>query len=98
MLCLVTGATMGRRDPMLLNSKRTSMQTLHFDVQGMTCGGCTSSVQQALSQINGVSHVEVNLNPGSASVTVEPGVVSAAQIEAALDDLGFNAKARRPTQ
>ena len=70
------------------------MQTLHFDVQGMTCGGCTSSVQRALSQLDGVSRVEVNLNPGSASVTVEPGVVSAAQIEAALDDLGFEAKAR----
>jgi copper chaperone len=71
------------------------MQTLHFDVQGMTCGGCTSSVQRAISQLDGVSRVEVNLNPGSASVTVEQGVVSAAQIEAALDDLGFEAKERR---
>ena len=68
------------------------MQTLHFDVQGMTCGGCTSSVQRALSQLDGVSRVEVSLDPGSASVTIEPGVVSAAQIEAVLDDLGFEAK------
>jgi copper chaperone len=74
--------------------KKAPMQTLHFDVSGMTCGGCTSSVQRALSQLDGVSHVEVNLNPGSASVTVEPGVVSAAQIESLLDDLGFEAKAR----
>ncbi|MBC7716498.1 MAG: heavy-metal-associated domain-containing protein [Pseudorhodobacter sp.] len=70
------------------------MQTLHFDVQGMTCGGCTSSVQRVLSQLDGVSRVEVNLNPGSATVTVDLGVVSAAQIESALDDLGFEAKAR----
>jgi copper chaperone len=70
------------------------MQTLHFDVRGMTCGGCTSSVQRALSQLDGVRHVEVSLNPGSASVTVEPGRVSVAQIETALDDLGFEAKAR----
>lgn len=70
------------------------MQTLHFDVQGMTCGGCTFSVQRVLSQLDGVSRVEVDLNPGSATVTVDPGVVSAAQIESALDDLGFEAKAQ----
>ena len=70
------------------------MQTLHFDVQGMTCGGCTSSVQRALGQLDGVSHVDVTLNPGSASVTVEPGVVTAAQIQSGVDDLGFDAQAR----
>lgn len=70
------------------------MRLLHFDVQGMTCDGCAISIQRALSQLDGVHRVEVSLNPGSATVTVEPGVVSAAQIEAALDDLGFEAKAR----
>ena len=70
------------------------MQTLHFDVHGMTCDGCTSSVQHALRQLDGVSHVEVSLSPGTASVTVEPGVVTAAQIHSTLDDLGFDAKAR----
>jgi copper chaperone len=70
------------------------MQTLHFDVSGMTCGGCTSSVQRALRQLDGVSDVEVSLNPGGAIVTVEPGVVTVAQIEAVLDDLGFQAKPR----
>jgi copper chaperone len=70
------------------------MQTLHFDVQGMTCGGCTSSVQRALSQLDGVNHVDVTLNPGSASVTVEPGVVTAVQIQSVFDDLGFAAQAR----
>lgn len=70
------------------------MQTLHFDVQGMTCGGCTASVQRALSHLDGVSHVDVNLNPGAASVTVDRGVVSAEQIQSVFDDLGFNAMAR----
>jgi copper chaperone len=72
------------------------MQTLHFDVSGMTCGGCTSSAQRALSQLDGVSQVAVNLNPGSASVTIDPARVSAAQIEGLLDELGFTAKVRAP--
>ena len=42
-----------------------TMQTLSFDVSGMTCGGCTGSVQRALSKIDGVSHAEVTLHPAS---------------------------------
>ena len=33
------------------------MQSLSFDIGGMRCGGCTGSVQRALSKINGVSQV-----------------------------------------
>ena len=54
----------------------------------------TTGYDLALSELDGVSHVEVSLNPGRASVTVEPGAVSAAQIQATLDDLGFVAEAR----
>jgi len=31
------------------------MQTLTCDVDGMTCGGCTGSVQFALSAVDGLS-------------------------------------------
>ena len=41
------------------------MQTFIFDVRGMTCGGCTGSVQNALGKIDGVSHAEVTLRPES---------------------------------
>jgi copper chaperone len=71
------------------------MQTLSFDVSGMTCGGCTGSVQRALSKIDGVSHAEVTLHPGVASVVVaDPARVTSAQIEAAITGLGYPAKAR----
>ena len=32
------------------------MQTLSFEVSGMTCGGCTGSVKRALSKTFGMSH------------------------------------------
>ena len=37
------------------------MQTLSFDVSGMTCGGCTGSVQRTLSKLDGISQAEVTL-------------------------------------
>ena len=70
------------------------MQTLSFDVSGMTCGGCTGSVQRALSKIDGVSHAEVTLHPGVATVVTDPERVTSAQIELAIGGLGYPAKAR----
>ena len=70
------------------------MQTLSFDVSGMTCGGCAGSVQRTLSKIGGVSYAEVTLRPGLATVVVDPARVTPAQIESAITRLGFPAKAR----
>ena len=68
------------------------MQTLKFDVHGMTCGGCTGSVQRALSKIDGVSHVDVTLSPGSATLEADTSRVTPGQIEAAISSLGYQAK------
>ena len=74
------------------------MQTFSFDVSGMTCGGCTGSVQRALSKIDGVSHAEVTLHPGGASVLADPERVTSAQIESAIKALGYPAKVRATPQ
>jgi len=74
------------------------MRTLSFDVSGMTCGGCTGSVQRTLSKIDGVSHAEVTLHPGVASVVADPERVTPVQIEAAITGLGYQAKVRPAAQ
>ena len=70
------------------------MQTLSFDVNGMTCGGCTGSVQRALSKLDGISHAEVSLSPGVATVVIDPTKVTPARIESAITHLGYPAKAK----
>ena len=70
------------------------MQTLSFDVNGMTCGGCTGSVQRTLSKLDGISHAEVTLSPGVATVVADPARVTPAQIESAIAELGYPAKVR----
>ena len=70
------------------------MQTLSFDVSGMTCGGCTGSVQRALSKIDGVVQADVTLRPGVATVVVDTARVTPGQLEAAITELGYAAKAR----
>ncbi|MBI2728468.1 MAG: heavy-metal-associated domain-containing protein [Polaromonas sp.] len=74
------------------------MHTLKFDISGMSCGGCTGSVQRTLKKISGVIHAEVTLNPGVATVVTDPSQVSPAQIELAITSLGYPAKARPADQ
>jgi copper chaperone len=68
------------------------MQTLQFDIHGMTCGGCTSSVHRVLSKIDGVSRVDVSLRPGTATMDADTTRVTPNQIEAAIRGLGYQAK------
>lgn len=70
------------------------MQTLSFDIRGMTCGGCTSSVQRILSKLDGISQVSVTLSPAKATVVADLNRVTPALIESAITELGYRAKAR----
>lgn len=72
------------------------MHTLTFDVGGMTCGGCTSSVQRTVSQLDGISHAAVSLRPGMVTIVANPTLVTPVQIETAIKKLGYSAKLRQP--
>ena len=70
------------------------MQTISFDVNGMTCGGCTASVQRALNKLDGISHAEVSLSQGVATVVIDPAKVTPTQIVSAITHLGYPTRAR----
>lgn len=70
------------------------MQTLSFDVSGMTCGGCTGSVQRALSKLDGITDAKVSLSPGLATVVIDPAKVTVSEIESAISLMDYPAKAR----
>lgn len=44
------------------------MSTIHLEVQGMSCGGCVKSVTTALTGLQGVSTVNVDLQAGHVTV------------------------------
>ena len=72
------------------------MQILKFDIRGMTCSGCTGTVQRALSKLEGVSRVDVSLRPGIAIVQADPAHVTSGQIESMIAELGYFAKVHSP--
>lgn len=66
-------------------------ETRVINVEGMTCGGCVKSVDSAVSQLQGVQSVDVDLEGNKASVTYDASTVAVEAIVEAIEDAGFDA-------
>lgn len=62
-----------------------------FDLGGMTCAACQAHVDRAVSKLDGVQSVAVNLLAGSMMVDYDPAQVSPDDICTAVDRAGYSA-------
>ena len=66
------------------------MKELRFRVEGMSCGGCERSVNEALGALEGVATVDASAADGEVRVTLVAGAeLSEASVSAALAPRGF---------
>ena len=65
-----------------------------LDVPGMDCSLCPVTVSKALKRVPGVIGVRAELSTRSAEVTYDPAKVAPAQLERAVTEAGYPAKAR----
>ncbi|RNL80500.1 heavy-metal-associated domain-containing protein [Nocardioides marmorisolisilvae] len=64
------------------------MTTATYTVTGMTCGHCVASVTEELSEVPGISAVDVVLETGEVTVTsAEP--LDEATVRAAVEEAGY---------
>ncbi|KAK2078769.1 hypothetical protein QBZ16_003609 [Prototheca wickerhamii] len=66
-------------------------ELLTIEIEGMTCGACSSAVEAALRALPGVESAEVSVTLARALVALGRGA-SAAQALAAIEDCGFGAR------
>ncbi|MDN5631659.1 heavy-metal-associated domain-containing protein [Glutamicibacter protophormiae] len=66
--------------------------TTTVNVSGMTCGHCVSSVKEELSEVPGVTAVDVDLNSGGISpVTIEStGDLDPQAVTEAVAEAGYS--------
>lgn len=65
------------------------MQTELLKITGMTCGGCTNTVTQALKAVDGVNEVEVSLSSGEATVQFDERLTTPDQLKSAVIVAGY---------
>lgn len=67
------------------------MTTETIKVEGMSCGHCQMAVNKAISGVDGVSNVEVNLKDGQVTVNFDEGKTNTDVIKAAVVEAGYKA-------
>ncbi|XP_070154099.1 copper-transporting ATPase 1 isoform X2 [Polyergus mexicanus] len=66
-------------------------RTCNIHIDGMTCSSCVKNIISVLSEKLGIKDVNVNLEGKEAKVSYNSGDVTADQIAAYIEDMGFTA-------
>lgn len=61
-----------------------------FDLEGLTCGHCVQSVEQAVTALEGVDGATVELVAGGTSALMVSGTVDEALIRVAVEMAGYS--------
>ena len=64
-------------------------QSVTIGITGMHCASCASTIEKALSKLNGVSEANVNFAAESVMVRFDPASVSNQDLEKAIVDAGY---------
>lgn len=65
------------------------MSTETYTVSGMTCGHCVSSVTEEVSELSGVTGVDIDLASGRLVVTAEQPIGEPA-VRGAVEEAGYS--------
>jgi copper chaperone len=71
------------------NLMASMMEHVTVTAPDISCGHCVTSVKDAVGALPGVASVEADANTKRVEIDFDPGRVSLAQIEAALDEAGY---------
>lgn len=77
-----------------------AIETIEFDVHGMTCGGCATATEVALKRLDGVQSAEASYDgetgAGSAVVQYDPARISPERMIEAVEAIGYHPTPRSP--
>ncbi len=68
---------------------QSNIQTLNFDVKGMTCASCEEHVKHAVNELEGVVNVKASFEKANAEVEFDNTKTSKEDIEKAINSTGY---------
>ncbi|HYE69573.1 MAG TPA: copper chaperone CopZ [Anaerovoracaceae bacterium] len=66
------------------------MKNITLNVEGMSCSHCVNAVTKAVTTLEGVSGVNVDLEGKTVTVDYDPVQLSLESIKAAIEDEGYD--------
>jgi Cu+-exporting ATPase len=71
------------------SGKESGGERITIKVGGMSCVMCARAIEKAVSSVQGVSAVSVNLGSEKAKVVYDPDLASPSQMRTAIEDAGY---------
>jgi Cu+-exporting ATPase len=78
--------------PQSRKDKKNKTLTTTIDVEGMTCGACTSAIESGFKDVEGVCQFNISLLANRAVLVHDPAKLTAEQIVEIIEDRGFDAR------
>ena len=69
------------------------MEHVTLTAPDISCGHCVATIKEEVGMLPGVARVEADPSSKRVEIDFDPGRVSLAQIEAALDEAGYPVQA-----
>lgn len=66
------------------------IKTIRLPVQGMTCHSCVNAITKAITCLEGITFIRVDLDSTSATVTYDTLLISFQQLKDTIEDCGFD--------
>lgn len=82
-----------KKEVIIVNA--SDVQTITFDVKGMTCAGCEAHVESEVNKLPGIVKVAASHENATAKVEFDQSKVSLAQIEEAINGTGYKVVGRK---
>jgi len=68
---------------------QSDIQTVNFNVQGMTCAGCEESIKHAVNELDGIVSVTPSYEKENTEVKFDKTKISKEDIEKAINSTGY---------
>lgn len=78
-----------KQDKQVVYVQESQVQTITWDIKGMTCTGCEATVENAASGVDGVLEVDASYDTGQATIKYDRSKTNQETIKAAIDKTGF---------
>lgn len=72
--------------------QESNVQTITYDIVGMTCAGCEASVRNAAQDVEGVLEAKASYDTQTATISFDKSKVQPERIKQAINSTGFTVK------
>ncbi|OZJ01943.1 hypothetical protein BZG36_05496, partial [Bifiguratus adelaidae] len=76
------------------NILKPGIDTVHIDIEGMTCSSCVSTIESHVTTLTGVLNCSINLIAANGIIEYDGGKIHPQDIVASIEEIGYGAQIR----